>query len=148
MNKKLLFVLVLNSMLIGCAQAPEADSSGPMADCKTKKPWLYLCRGNPAKPAATLNTKNGKLSAKPYCIKASEESEINFTLKPPGNKPLNTVHIFPKNPERDGWLKGSNDEDQDLITITVEKDLDHNLKYLYGIRTDTECVDPRIRVED
>ena len=146
MNKKILFVLALNWMLAGCAQAPITDASGPLAGCKKDDPWIYICKGKSNAPAVTLNTKNGELEAKPFCVRANRGSSIEFNLVPPGNKALDTVHIIAKEPKKYPWLKGSNSGHQDRITIKVPEELAHNGKPFYGIKTDTECVDPRIRV--
>lgn len=146
MNKKILIVLALNWVLLGCSGAPTAPDSSPLAGCRTQFPWF--CRGNSQAPVVTLHTKVGKLKASPYCVKADAGTQIRFELKPKGNKALNTVEIIPKNPADNYWLAKSNSVDQDLITIDVPNDIDDTIKHYYGVKTDTDCVDPRVKVDN
>ena len=144
MVKKILFVLALNLILVGCSQAPKSPDGSPLANCRTQFPWF--CRGNSKAPTVTLHTKVGKLKASPYCVKVDSGTQIRFELKPKGNKALNTVQIIPKNSADKYWLAKSNSVDQDLIIIDVPNDIDDTIKHYYGIKTDTDCVDPRIHV--
>ena len=146
MIKKILFVLALNLILVGCSQAPIAYDGGPLADCKKQTRWF--CMGNPQNPSVILHTNTGKLKASPYCVKANRGTQIRFELKPKGNKPLNTVHIVPKNPADNSWLARSNSADPDLITVDVPQDIDETIKHYYGFKTDTDCVDPRINIKN
>ena len=43
MNKKILFVLALNWILVGCSQAPTAPDGGPLASCKPHAE-MQVCR--------------------------------------------------------------------------------------------------------
>lgn len=81
-------------------------------------------------------------------MKADAGTQIRFELKPKGNKALNTVEIIPKNPADNYWLAKSNSVDQDLITIDVPNDIDDTIKHYYGVKTDTDCVDPRVKVDN
>jgi len=144
MNKKILFVLALNWILVGCSQAPIAPDGSPLANCRTQLPWF--CRGKAQAPTVNVNTKSGKLKTSPYCIKVEEGTQLIFRLTPPGKNALNTVEIIAKN-ESHGWLKGKNSIFEDLIIIDVPTGLSGDDKYYYGIKTDTDCVDPRIHVK-
>ena len=146
MNKKILFVLALSWIVVGCSQAPIAPDGSPLANCPKQFPWF--CRGNSKAPAVILHTNTGKLKASPYCVKADKGTQIRFELRPKGNKPLNTVQIIPKNPDDNYWLAKSNSADQDLITVDVPQDIDETVKHYYGFKTDTDCVDPRIHVKN
>jgi len=139
MIKKILFVVALNLILAGCA-ATSTDSQ----TCTAQRP--KACTGDPQAPTINLNTKNGKLKATPYCAKANPGTILVFRLTPPGNKPKNVVEIIPKDSAHT-WLAGKNDDFQDLILIEVPADLGPG-DYDYGIKTDTDCVDPRIHVEN
>jgi len=146
MIKKILFVLALNLILVGCSQAPVAPDGSPLAGCKKQFPWF--CRGNSQAPIVILHTQTGKLKASPYCVNVDKGTQIRFELKPKGNKPLNSVQIVPKNKDNNYWLAKSNSADQDLIIVDVPEDIDKTKKHYYGFKTDTDCVDPRIHVEN
>lgn len=144
MNNKILFVLALNWVLVGCSQAPGAAVASPLANCGHQFPWF--CKGDPKNPTINLNTKNGHLKASPYCLNADPGTQIKITLTPPGNKAMNTVEIIPKDPDHT-WIAATNSTHKDLILIDVPAELDKTKKYYYGIKTDTDCVDPRINVD-
>ncbi|MDH3434203.1 MAG: hypothetical protein OEM60_10110 [Gammaproteobacteria bacterium] len=137
MNRNILFVFALSWVLVGCA----AQSGDPQA-CEPQP--KRVCKGDPQTPTIKLNTKNGKLKATPYCTKANPGTVLVFRLTPPGYKAKNVVEISPKE-SANAWLAGKNDVFQDLILIEVPADLDPD-SYHYGIKTDTDCVDPRIDV--
>lgn len=139
MMKKILFVLALNLILAGCA-ATSVDSQ----TCTAQR--AKACTGDPQTPTINLNTKSRKLKATPYCAKAQPGTVLVFRLTPPGNKAKNVVEITPKNSAHT-WLAGKNDDYQDLILIEVPADLPPD-DYDYAIKTDTDCVDPRIHVEN
>ena len=139
MIKKILFVLALNLILVGCATMSTDSQTCPPQPVKA-------CTGDPQAPTIKLNTKNGKLKATPYCAKANPGTVLVFRLTPPGNKAKNVVEIKPKN-IANAWLAGKNADYQDLILIEVPADLKPG-DYNYGIKTDTDCVDPRIHVEN
>ena len=144
MNRKLLFVLPLSFMLAGCvAKVESTNHENASMACKTQSGWI--CKGEAAAPTVIINTKNGHLKIKPACAKANDDTMLIFRLVPKGNKDKGVVEIFPKDDEND-WLAGKNDEYQDLIMIAIPKDLAEG-SYHYGIKTDTDCVDPRVRVE-
>ena len=145
MNKKILIVLALSGILLGCSQAPIAPDTSALANCRTQGSWF--CKGDPQNPTVNLNTKSGKLKASPYCVKVNTGTQIKINLTPPGNKALNTVEIIPKDPDHT-WLAGTNSASQDEIIIDVPNDLDEKERYYYGIKTDTDCVDPRAKVYD
>jgi hypothetical protein len=148
MKKNILLVL-LSTLIFGCSQAPIAPDGSALDDCRRPFPWF--CRGNENNAVVTLNTKNKKLKVSPYCIKASagESYKIRFELKPPGSNAKDTVHIIPKDPVDDSWLRRSNDgDDTDVIEVTILADIDRDRRIYYGVRTDDACVDPRIRVEN
>ena len=139
MIKKILFVLALNLVLVGCA-APSLDSQ----TCQAQRP--KTCTGDPQAPTINLNTKSGKLKATPYCANANPGTVLVFRLTPPGNKAKNVVEITPKD-SANAWLAGKNDDFQDLILIEVPADLEPG-DYNYAMKTDTDCVDPRIHVKN
>lgn len=142
MNKKILFVLALNWVLVGCAQAP-ASTEGPLAGCKTQGWWF--CKGNPQAPTININTKSAKLKASPYCMKAVDGTQLVFRLTPAGKNPKNTVRIISKNDDH-AWLNGTNSDFADMIIIDVPEKLPEG-DYDYGIKIGDKCVDPRVRVE-
>ena len=139
MIKKILFVLALNLILAGCESMSMDSQTCPPQRVKN-------CTGDPQTPTINLNTKTGKLAANPYCAKANPGTVLVFRLTPPGNKAKNVVEIIPKD-SANAWLAGKNDDFQDLILIEVPADLGPG-DYDYGIKTDTDCVDPRIHVEN
>lgn len=144
MNRKVLFALPLSLLLVSCASDGGASNGGvTTAACKTQKAWF--CRGDPAVPTVTVNTRNGQLRVNPGCVKAAGKSMLIFRLTPGGNMPMGAVEIVPKN-KAHSWLTGKNDEYQDLIMIDVPDKTPAD-SYHYGIVTDTDCLDPRVRVE-
>jgi hypothetical protein len=146
MNKNILIVLALNWALLGCSGAPTAPDSSPLAGCRTQFPWF--CRGDPQAPEINVHAnKNGKLKVSPYCVKAAGGTQLVFKLTPSGSNPLNSAKVIPKN-DTHTWLKGENDSDPDQITIDVPPDLDKEVKYYYGVKTNRGCVDPRVKVDN
>jgi hypothetical protein len=139
MMKKILFVLALNLILVGCA-ATSIDSQ----TCQPQRE--KNCTGDPQAPTINLNTKNGKLKATPFCAFANPGTVLVFRLTPPGNKAKNVVEITPKDSAHT-WLAGKNDDFQDLILIEVPANLGPG-DYDYAIKTDTDCVDPRIHIKN
>lgn len=137
MNKKILFVLLLSSVALGCAPIVTVTCdpyTGPTPPCK----------GDPKAPQVTLNTNS--LNATPYCIRAEDGTFIIFRLVPHDKNELGSVEIFPKD-DTDTWLAGVNDPYKDLIIISVPDSLEED-EHDYGIRTSDKCVDPRVRVEN
>ena len=144
MNTRLLLVLPLSLLLSGCVDKVKMSGKPMTANaCKTQKAWI--CKGEPAAPTVVLNTKNGQLKAKPGCVNAAKNTMLIFRLTPNGKNSMGSVEIVPKD-KKDKWLAAKNDKFQDLIMIEVPKDLAEG-NYHYGITTDTDCVDPRVRVE-
>ena len=139
MIKKILFVLALNFALVGCA-ATALDSQ----TCQPQP--AKICKGDPQTPTINLNTRTGKLKATPYCAKANPGTVLVFRLTPSRNKAKNVVEITPKDSAHT-WLAGNNDDFQDLILIEVPADLAPG-NYDYAIKTDTDCVDPRINIKN
>lgn len=137
MNRKLLLVLLLIGVTMGCVPITPLTCepySGPTPPCS----------GDPNAPQVNLNTNT--LSATPYCVKAKKGTFIIFRLTPHDKNELGSVEIFPKDPD-DTWLEGTNDPYKDLIIISVPGTLepgDHD----YGIKTSDKCVDPRVSVEN
>lgn len=138
MNKKLLFVLPLGYLLVGCAPIE------PLT-CEPYAGPTPPCTGDPNAPHVKINTQSANLNADPYCVRAKKGTFMVFSLVPHDKSDLGTVEIFPKD-DADAWLEGTNSPYKDLIIISVPEDIedgDHD----YGIKTSTKCVDPRVSVE-
>lgn len=142
MNKKLLCTLPIGLLVVGCAAyAP----SGPITACApySNPASLNDCKGRPNAPHVTLNTNT--MTAVPSCVLVKPGRTIVFQLKPAADHKLGKVDIFPKK-GAGKWLTGSNEANEDYILIKVPATLKKG-DYNFGIRTDTQCVDPRVRVE-
>ena len=133
MNIKLLFVLSLSWIVVGCAAGPECEPD-PSPDVP--------CQGNPAAPLVTINTNT--LVVAPPCVEANEGTTIEFRLVPVANNVLGDAEIFPKDPE-DAWLAGMNASDKDLIFIPVPDEIGDGIRR-YGFKTSEKCLDPRVNV--
>ncbi len=143
MTTRILFVLLLSGLTAACA-GPTVNNNPALANCKSQFPWF--CKGESNAPTIIVNTRSKSLSASPYCTKAIPGSELVFRITPRNSKAIGQVEILPKDTAHT-WLQGKNDPDQNFIYITVPPVLGEDEKYFYGIKTDTDCVDPRVHVE-
>ena len=140
MNKILLLTASI-LLLSACASAP---SLNPALDGCKSQGWA-LCKGDPQAPTVNLNTRSKKLKGRPGCVKAAPGSELVFRVTPRNNKAAGDVEIIPKDPSHT-WLAGTNSPNQNFIFISVPGDLELGKNYYYGIKSGSECVDPRVHV--
>ena len=138
MNRKLLFVLPLSWMMVGCVAIKSIDCppyTGPIKECSEKQ--------NPQAPMVTLNTNS--MHATPECVRAEKGSTLIFRITPKANLELGAVEIIPKNKD-DTWLAAKNDDYEDLIIIPVPNNISLG-EHKYGFKAGDKCVDPRVSVE-
>ena len=140
MNRKLLFVLPLSWLLVGCAERTSElvceEYSGPDVPCNPAQ--------DPQVPHVTLNTNS--LRVDPSCVRAKRGTTLVFNLRPKNDNTLGSAKIFPKD-KKDTWLKGTNDTDKDYIRIPVPAKLKPGPRD-YGFVVSDTCVDPRVAVEE
>ena len=144
MNTKTLSVFLMSFFVGACASPPPVNPA--LSDCDEQP--SRRCAGDPEAPFANIITGGNRLRVAPYCIKAEEGSEIWLRIIPRDSQPPGTVKIIPKDPDspHDDWLEADNSSDQNLIKIVVPDDLDPELRYFYGIKTNDKCLDPRVEV--
>lgn len=134
MNKKLLFVLPLSCLAVGCvALAP--------GTCKQYTPPKN-CHGKAKAAFVTLHTNT--LKANPGCVKAKDGKTIVFHLVPSSKNAEGSVQITPKN-AADTWLTGTNVTNEDYIFIPIPDGVSGDHDYKFSV-TKGGCVDPRVRV--
>lgn len=141
MNRKILIVMPLGWILVGCV------NTGPMniSNCDVYTGPVPPCEGNPNAPAVNLNTNT--LNVTPRCANAARSKTIVFTVVPPEKNKVGSVAIIPKNAE-DTWLTGTNSPDKMKINILVP-DWVASGDHSYGIvASNGSCVDPRVHVVD
>ena len=134
MNKKLLFVLSLSWIVVGCA--------APDPECEPYTGPVVPCQGDPAAPLVTINTIT--LVVTPRCVAAARGTTIDFRLVPVADNLLGDAEIFPKDPE-ETWLAGMNAPDKDHIFIPVPEEIEPGERH-YGFKTSEKCLDPRVNV--
>ena len=149
MNKKILFVIALSWILVGCAY--EMAGGPPAAlDCELYTP-APLCAVGGASPTVTIDI-NAK-TVVPECIKVEKEQVIIFKIMPEGSATKGSVELVPKDSADDEWLAGKNYVNKKRIYVGVpEKDKKGNPLPLgyhsYGVYTPNWCIDPRVKVEN
>jgi len=144
MKKRILFVLTMCCYLVACSGAPIAPAGSALAGCKKQLPWF--CRGKQHAPTVYVNTTAGKLRASPYCTQMIPGTKLVFRLYPAGNQAMGAVEIIPKN-DTHSWLEVKNDVYQDLIIVDIPTTISPTAKYYFGVKTPTDCVDPRVKVD-
>lgn len=106
--------------------------------------------------AKTVNLNINSLTAHPHCVRVHKGGIIVFKLTPKKDLKDLRVEIRPKD-DFDSWLRGDNDDLDDLIIIRVpgthEPDEQENGEpkltvHNYGIYlSNGECRDPRVEVQ-
>ena len=151
MNRIYLCVLPLALFLAGSpgfSVAQETECVKPPANTPPCKEV-----GEPQTKIVNLNLKG--MTAAPYCIRAYPGTTIVFILTPKKDLKRDTVEIMPKD-DFDSWLRGKNDEVNDLIIIKVpgtynpdEPKTEERKRTVhhYSITAPGKCLDPRVEVE-
>lgn len=143
MNNKILFVVALSYLLIGCATVNTMEGSTCTVISIDSE-----CDGDRHYPAVTLNTQDATLDVHPSNVCANNESTIIFRVVPPGLNEVGSVSIVAKD-STNTWLIGSNSPDKKEIAIFVPDWVAADEEYDYSIYlADGRCVDPRVSVEN
>ena len=149
MNKTYSCVLPLALFLAGLPDHSVAQETG----CK-KPAEQQECERVGEAQAKTVNLNINLLTANPHCVSVHPGTILVFKLTP--KKDLR-VEIRPKD-DFDSWLRGNNDDLDDLIIIRVpgthkpdkSKTRKHKLTvHEYSVYlSNGECLDPRVEVQD
>ena len=149
MNKIHLCVLPLALLLVA---SPGQSAGEP--ECTIDEKPMPPCLGDPRTPMVTVNVESMQVS--PRCVRADTGTTIIFRLTPKAGLVRDTVEIFAKT-EDDNWLRGRNDVHKELIIIPVygdpksdkEERVDRgSTPHNYIIKTEKECLDPRVVVDN
>ena len=149
MNKTYLCVLPLALLLAGSPGYSVAQETACKEPAERPK-----CEevGEPQAKMVNLNLK--ALKANPHCVRVHPGTTIVFSLTPKKDLKDLEVEILPKD-DFDSWLRGNNDEFDDLIIIRVpgtynpdEPKTEELTVHDYSIYlSNGECLDPRVEVE-
>jgi hypothetical protein len=145
MNYRPVFALCL--LAIATASVPAAHAQVLPENC-TQLSVPAQCTNNPNRPNTVRIQKSaGGYFFTPPNLCARRGDEIEFLL--PGNARIapGAAAILPKNPAS-GWLRGSNLDPGDPLTIRVTVPDVPAGGYDYGFVTSDGCVDPRVEVRN
>ncbi len=141
MNRKILFVLPLSWIAVGCATV---GVSSP-GDCHVASIIPDVCQGPKDKPKVNFNT--NKLEPKPANVCAAPGTTLVIQITPVAQNKIGSVAVVPKNPN-DSWLAGTNSPDKKEIKILIPDWVEEG-RHDYGFVTfDGKCLDPRVHVVD
>lgn len=156
MNKKTLFVLALGWILVGCgSQTPWFGGSKVggitlgLSGCTSYA--AASCTGDENDPKIKINLDT--LVVDPECVKAKKGKTITVTLESASPIAAGSVDLYPKKLENFWWMARTNSPNKNKIKIRVptKKKSGETFPagvYNYGISTPTNCLDPRINVEN
>jgi len=150
MNKNILFLVLLNWLVMGCAAQTLPGGPGPSSGSCIVYP-IKTCAGDKHDPHVTID-----LDAKtvdPECVKAKKGRAIIFKLQSVSPITKGSVNIIAKDSSNDWWLAGSNLPNKNRILVLAPKKKEDGSyfssgKYAYKIETDTWCIDPRVDVKN
>ena len=161
MNSKILFVLLMSILVVGCADNVPQDASMEVAmersiegsmkasDCEEYYPIPGKCKDVGHPPEVTLNTNTLRANPPNVCANRGETITFKITPKRP-NKDKKSVSIMPKE-LTNTWLVGSNSSDENKIEISIPTWVEPKENYDYGFAVagpNGKCVDPRVHVEN
>jgi hypothetical protein len=138
MNKRTLLVLPISLTLFACT-SDDPLSGLSCSELTGPKP---PCEGKPNNEVK-INTKTWVIT--PRCINADRNETIVVKLSPPPDNPLGSTAILPKNLS-DTWLTGVNSPDSDKIRIPVPDWVPLGEHYYSVLKSNGDCLDPRVHV--
>ena len=106
------------------------------------------CEGVPQAPGVNFNIKSMK--ATPACVRAHKGTTIVIQLTPKKALENVIVTVEPKKPFEDSWLRGKNEQINDLIMIEIpgeHKGTGDTTTHDYIVVVDDQKIDPRVEVE-
>jgi hypothetical protein len=157
MNKKILFIIALTWILVGCVSNPPSNGAmfGETGTLSVSGCTSYAgpmaCSGDKNDPKVTINLDTWTVT--PECVNAKKGKIITVTLESASPIDKGSVVLFPKDPTNYFWMARTNDPNKNKIKLTApkQKKSGENFpvgEYKYGIWTAANCLDPRVKVDN
>ena len=147
MNKKILFVVILSGILVGCPSMPPqlGDGFDKKTSVTTCTPYsdTATCVGDKNNPKVIFDLDSFEFI--PKCVNAKKGKRITIDLVSSYEIARRSVTLFPKDEANYSWLAGTNDPNNRKIKVKVPR-AQANGEYYYGIWTEAKCLDPRVNV--